>query len=81
MYSLDIGPGWGLAEIDSEQELQFLKSQQQQLTNDRTYWVGGLADARGIIDYSQYSTTAGGNSFALPYTFSHIDYCPSLNES
>ena len=43
LWILDLGTGWDPVIVDDTAELEFIKSQERLSTDNRNYWLGGLA--------------------------------------
>ena len=43
MNFLELGDGWAAANADDPEELEFYKENNRISSNDRNYWIGGLA--------------------------------------
>ena len=59
MYISDIGPGWALSVMDTEEEYGFVKGENRKLseTDRNTFLIDGSTQSNGDISYSQYDTT------------------------
>ena len=68
-YLSDLGNGWGLAVLDTEEELAFIRESQNNLNNVQNYWIDGSTDRESsrIAQYSQYLSNGSGNAI-----FGHI---------
>ena len=67
LYISELGEGWGITFLETQEEYDFVISQSTTLTGANYYVIGGSpsADWSGdlleILDYSLYSTKRSGN--------------------
>ena len=70
-YILDLGDGWDVALVETEEEHDFISSSHKFLRGDNRYFIGGSVTAhfsqniQGTlkVDYLNYNPRPGGNYF------------------
>ena len=70
-YILDLGDGWDVAVVDTEEEHDFISASNDSLRGDKMYFIGGSViskfnpNIRGTLrrSYLWYSPRPGGNFF------------------
>ena len=62
MFHLEIGNGWKLAVLDSEEEYEFLRQGQRSFINNAPYWIDGSANAtlNEVFSYVDYIANKAG---------------------
>ena len=65
----DLGYGWSPAMADSAEKLKQIEDGQRDLTDYKSFWIGGSSNAPGTarasIDYSQYLADRSGKPLEI----------------
>ena len=70
LYISDIGYGWALSVLDTEEEYDFVRGENRKLNkvDQDTFLIDGSTQSKGVISYSQYNITyAPGKIFCEMY--------------
>ena len=61
---LELGDGWGPAVLETEEELNFVRQADRNISNARSYWIGGSTNICCLreISYSHYIPDDSGKS-------------------
>ena len=64
---LDLGHGWAPSVVDSATELILIKAIQKEMTDNRSYWIGGSTDLeeRESLTFFDYLPTSIGKEIII----------------
>ena len=81
MFHLELGNGWKLAVLDSQEEYEFIRQGQRSFNNSVPYWIDGSANATlneffNYIDYIADNSGSCDNEY-----FNCVDYTANKADS
>ena len=69
LFITELGTGWAPAVADTSVELNNIDRGQKQLSNDRSFWIGGSTNEPATddiaMDYSKYVSGESGKPYIL----------------